>query len=333
MNFHQFLIFMALTLFWMFFQTARAQEVIVAVIDTGLEVESLKSPSSLWVNSGESGLDQKGRDKSKNGIDDDKNGFVDDANGFNFAGMNSQIRDFHGHGTHVTGIIHRLNPQVKIMVLKYYEPSNPQMNIENTAKAIAYAVKMGAHVINYSGGGHSPDKNELAALKEAEKKGVLVIAASGNDGRNNDFAGFYPASYPLSNIVSVGSSSKNGEPLSSSNYGPKSVHVVAEGENIFAPILNSKFGAMTGTSQAAAYVSGVASLIFQERPQASDQEVKAQLLLSGSPLAFLKTKTKYKRKVEASRALAYRNSNRDAFDRPLRVAESLFENDFLFRTQ
>ena len=120
--------------------------------------------SNLWKNKGETGLDKQGRSKETNKIDDDGNGFIDDVHGWNFVSNNNKVKDYHGHGTHVAGIvgaeggngkgISGVSPKVNLMILKYYDPrfSNTD-NLKNTIKAIEYATKMGAKIINYSGGG------------------------------------------------------------------------------------------------------------------------------------------------------------------------------------
>jgi thermitase len=335
MKIKEFIVFLLALTTWMFFQIARADEtqIIVAIIDTGLDVKALPSTSKLWQNLAETGLDQQGRSKASNGIDDDKNGFIDDVNGFNFAADNNKINDQHGHGTHVTGIIHKLNPKAQIMVLKYYEPGSPLKNLENTTRAIRYAVKMGAHIINYSGGGQSPDRMEYAALKEAEEKGVLVVAASGNEGYNNDLQGFFPASYQLKNIVSVGSTDDKGQLLKSSNYGERSVDIAAEGENIISNLPGDKKGSMTGTSQAAAFVSGVASRIMERFKTSNFSEVKEQLVASGAFKTSLNGRIRSGRQIELDRAIASRDSNRDAFDRVSPTTYNLFENDFIYKHQ
>ncbi len=325
----------------MYFQIARAddKQIIVAVIDTGLDAKTLSDPSKLWQNPQETGLDKNGLDRATNGIDDDKNGFIDDVNGYNFASSNNKITDQHGHGTHVTGIIQKHSPNARLMILKYYQPNSPQKNLDNTTLAIRYAVKMGAHIINYSGGGQSPDQKEFLALKEAEAKGILVIAASGNEGYNNDLQGFYPASYKLKNIVSVGSTDGRGQLLSSSNYGERSVDIAAEGENIISNLpgagsgLGSRKGIMTGTSQAAAFVSGVASRIMEQFKTSNFNEVKEQLLASGAFKSNLSGRIKTSRQIELDRAIASRDSNRDAFDRISPTSYNVFENDFIYKHQ
>ena len=145
------------------------------------------SRTTLWVNSGETGVDKKGKNKGSNGIDDDGNGCIDDIHGCNFINMTGNIRDLHGHGTHIAGIIGATRgngvgvsgvaPHISMMILKYYDPAASGFNnLNNTVKAIHYAIQQGAHIINYSGGGTSPSVLEKRAIKLAEKKGILFVA-------------------------------------------------------------------------------------------------------------------------------------------------------------
>src|SRR5690606_23680000 len=130
---------------------------------------------NLWVNPGETGLDRFGRDKATNGVDDDGNGFVDDVHGWNFVNNNNDLRDDHGHGTHIAGIIGAeggngigisgVSPKVSLMCLKYYDAKGSDVNnLINTVKAIDYAVNMNCDIINYSGGGVAPSADEKAAI-------------------------------------------------------------------------------------------------------------------------------------------------------------------------
>ena len=106
-----------------------SKDVIVAIIDTGADVNHEDLKNNIWKNPGETGLDSQGRDKATNGIDDDNNGYIDDVNGWNFVSNNNNLTDNHGHGTHIAGIIGAeadngkgisgVSPNVSMMILKY----------------------------------------------------------------------------------------------------------------------------------------------------------------------------------------------------------------------
>lgn len=251
-------------------------EVIVAVIDTGVDVQHSDLAGRVWVNPNE----------KLNGIDDDKNGFIDDISGWNFVHQSNDITDNHGHGTHVAAIIagkeSGVSPNTKIMVLKYTDPKKFDFDAsQTTVQAIEYATKMGAHIINYSSGGYSASPEEKEAIRKASEKGVLFVAAAGNDGLNTDKVPFYPASYGLKNIISVSASDMARKLLQLSNYGTRSATLIAPGKDVESALPREKYGRMSGTSQATAFVSGSASVImsnfgFQFKPEA----VRDQLSIS-----------------------------------------------------
>ncbi len=304
----------------------KSEEIIVAVIDTGIDLEQTQLKGRLWTNPGETGLDQKGHDKASNGLDDDRNGFVDDVHGWNFAADSSDIDDQHGHGTHIAGIIaaekkdevQGIAPQARIMSLKYYDPKTPGLdNLRNSTRALRYAVRMGARIINYSGGGTEPNAEELQILRKANEKGILLVAAAGNEKSNSDNRPFYPAGYRLSNILSVAAVDSNSLMLPSSNYGRKSVDVAAPGLKILSTLPGGKLGYMTGTSQATAYVSGTAAQILSLRrghPKMSPNQLKRQILQTVARTAALREKTISGGRVELSRTLTMRDRNTSLSD-------------------
>src|SRR4029077_10572959 len=125
--------------------------------------------------------------------------------------------------------------------------SNPgSVNLRNTVKAINYAIDHGARIINYSGGGPEFSEEEYLAIKRAESKGILFVAAAGNERQNTDLVEnyYYPSAYRLSNIISVAATDIHNNLLPSSNWGKKSVDVAAPGENIYSTLPQNKFGYM-----------------------------------------------------------------------------------------
>ncbi len=295
--------------------TKGSKDIIVAVIDTGIDVNHEDLKSNLWKNPGETGLDSKGRDKATNGIDDDGNGFVDDVYGWNFVSNNNKLDDNHGHGTHIAGIIGAeaenkkgisgISPEVSLMILKYYDPKVPNNdNLKNTIKSIQYAVKMGAHIINYSGGGTDFSQEEHDAIAEAEKKGILFVAAAGNERSNSDQFHYYPADYKLKNIISVTAIDPTTEVLASSNYGVETVDIAAPGQNILSALPNNTYGLMTGTSQATAFVTGAAVLVMSHKELTGNaEEAKKYILATGDSSSSLMSKTRTSRQLNLFKAL------------------------------
>ena len=295
--------------------TQGSKAIVVAVIDTGLDIRHEDLTKNLWINPGESGLDKNGKKKSSNGKDDDNNGYIDDIHGWNFVANNSSLTDNHGHGTHISGIIGAVggngkgisgvSPKVSLMTLKYFDPKSLSTNnLENTVKAIHYATENGAHIINYSGGGTDFSLKEKEAIIRAQKRGILFVAAAGNERSNSDQNKYYPADYDLNNIISVTAIDPNKNILPSSNYGQITVDIAAPGEQIYSTLPHGKYGPMTGTSQATAFVSGVAALIMAHNSDYSAAKVAKYIKNTGDVIDSLKGKTRYKRKLNSYRALS-----------------------------
>lgn len=273
-----------------------SKKIVVAIIDTGIDYTHLEVRDNLWINKGETGSLKNNSltcsDKSCNGIDDDGNGFIDDVIGWDFVHEVPLPYDTHGHGTHIAGIIAGSSangigssgvcPTASIMALKYYDNSGiGYNNLQNTVRAIHYAVNNGANIINYSGGGSDPSLAERIAIEDAQQHGVLFIAAAGNDGHNNDLQPYYPASYGIDNIISVASITKNDQLLPSSNFG-HTVNVGAPGLSILSSLPGEKFGTMSGTSQATAFVTGTAALIASQLEGPFDYKKVKRLILEGA---------------------------------------------------
>lgn len=301
--------------------TQGSKDTIVAVIDTGIDELHEDLKSNMWTNPGESGKDANGKDKASNGIDDDGNGFIDDVHGWNFVSNNNKLDDNHGHGTHIAGIvgaeagnkkgISGIAPKVSLMILKYFDPKVPNTdNLKNTIASIKYAVKMGAHIINYSGGGTDYSQEEHDAVAEAEQKGILFVAAAGNERSNSDQYHYYPADYNLKNIISVTAIDPTTEVLASSNFGVNTVDIAAPGQNILSCLPHNSYGLMTGTSQATAFVTGAAVLVMSHKDQYfKATEIKKYILATGDTANSLITKTRTSRQLNLFKSLTILDSD------------------------
>ena len=238
-----------------------AKDIVVAIIDTGIDIHHPDLKDNLWVNT----LEKNG----KKGVDDDENGLIDDIHGWNFADGNENIMDYHGHGTHVAGIIGGtgkkcqpgISPKVSLMILKYYSEGAPgSVNLNNTIRSINYAIQKGAHIINFSGGGPHPNEEERQAIELALEKNILFVTAAGNEHSNIEKHPYYPASYNLSNILSVGASDRFDKHSQFSNKGNK-VTAHAPGTEIYSTLPGENCGRLTGTSQATPIFTGGAVLL------------------------------------------------------------------------
>lgn len=278
--------------------------VTVALIDTGCDYHHPDLARNIWNNPGENGLAPDGSDRASNGLDDDGNGFVDDAHGWDFVSGTPAIMDDHGHGTHVAGIVAATAPRVRLMILKYYDTDNAGFqNLDHTVAAIRYAVANGAQVINYSGGGLIRNAAEEEALRWARARGVVVVAAAGNEGVNSDFYPFYPADYDLDNILSVTAVDRRGHLLDFSNYGRGTVDVAAPGKNIYSALPGGQHGYLTGTSQATAFVTGVAALLVASERFTTPADLISHVLAHGRALASLRDRVGNGQMLDAARAL------------------------------
>jgi thermitase len=214
--------------------------------------------------------------------------------------------DSHGHGTHVAGIVKSVFPEVKLLALKYYNPkSSGSANLSATIKALKYAVDNNVDIINYSGGGPESSSEELNVLKLAERKGILVVAAAGNERSNIDDKrhAYYPASYGLSNIITVGAYDDGLTIIPSSNYGKNSVDIAAPGHRIRSAIPGNGAAYMTGTSQATAFVTGVAALIRSKHPGLKFSQIKNLILSASTKVKNFEGKILGAGKLDAGKAL------------------------------
>lgn len=266
---------------------SKKREIVVAVIDTGIDAAHPFLKDNLFLPGANVTPTSYGVDFSKG------------------ATSKTAPVDTHGHGTHVAGIVKSVYPEVKIMALKYYNPqASGQDNLNSTIEALRYAVDQNVDVINYSGGGPEPALEELRILKLAEKKGILVVAAAGNEQSNIDFKNnaYYPASYGLENIISVTAHDQSVNVLSSSNYGKQSVDISAPGYRIKSALPAGRAGYLTGTSQATAFVSGVAALLMAEFPVLTTADIKRIVKDSAKKELTLVAKTNTGGKLDASNA-------------------------------
>lgn len=199
------------------------------------------------------------------------------------------IYDHHGHGTHIAGLIasdeYSMGANVKILPLKFYNPNaTGDENLDSSLKALRYAISQNVEIINYSGGGPERSESEYQLLKLAEKKGILIVAAAGNEGSNLNIAknAYYPCSYNLSNVICVASIDKHGDIVDSSNYGNKFANILAPGDHIKSTLQNGRSGYLTGTSQATAIVSGVMAYLKSYNPSLKATEIKKIVQLTAN---------------------------------------------------
>ena len=268
-------------------------DVVVAVIDTGVDTAHPDLASNIWVNAGE---DCPGC--RTNGVDDDGNGYVDDWRGWDFANGDNNPADDNGHGTHVAGTVAATGNNglgvagvtwsSKIMPLKFLG-ADGSGTTDDAISAILYARAKGVPILNNSWGGGDGSEALRDAIEQADASGELFVAAAGNDFTNTDVEPFYPASYDLPNILVVGASDQLDRKAWFSNYGVRTVDLSAPGTNVYSTWTGATYRFADGTSMATPQVSGAAALARAVFPNASGVGLKALLLRDVDPIAMLNT--------------------------------------------
>ena len=266
-----------------------SENVVIAVIDTGLDYNHVDLAANAWTNPGEI---------PGNGVDDDNNGCVDDVYGYDFYHDSSDPLDDHGHGTHCSGTIAAvgnngigivgINWRARIMALKAFN----QYGSGSTLAAIAsieYVAMMkqrGVPVVAMSNswGNTTYTQSMKDAISAANSAGVLFIAAAGNYSRDNDATPFYPASYNVPNVISVAASDYNDNLASFSCYGATSVDLAAPGVSILSTIPGDGYSSWNGTSMATPHVTGVAALVRAEFPGITHIDIKDRILEGVDPI-------------------------------------------------
>jgi len=238
-----------------------SKEIIVAVIDTGIDYTHPELKNQMWVNEKEL--------NGEEGKDDDENGFIDDIYGYDFVNDDGDPKDDHNHGTHCAGVIgaeHNkkgiagVNANIKLMGLKFLSKSGSG-TAAGAISSVIYAVDNGANILSNSWGGGNPSQAMIEAIEYAQEKGVMFIAAAGNESNNNDSKPSYPASYKIDNVISVAASDIKDKKASFTNYG-LSVHIAAPGVGIYSTIKNGKYASYSGTSMACPHVAGALALLM-----------------------------------------------------------------------
>jgi subtilisin family serine protease len=261
--------------------------VVVAIVDTGVDLDHPDLVNQIWVNRNEI---------AGNGIDDDGNGYVDDVSGWDFVGNDNNPNDGNGHGTHVAGIVAAeangfgatgVAPGATIMPIRALD-NNGYGSQTSIASGIRYAAQNGADIINLSLGGAYSTVIQ-SAIEFARSLDVLVVVASGNEYASTPS---YPARFSASmtNVISVGAHNSSGGIASFSNDvgGSGAVQVDGPGVSIYSTWTNGGYARLDGTSMAAPHVAGLAALALSANRSLSASHLRAAIvnganrLVSGS---------------------------------------------------
>ncbi len=260
------------------------EEVIVAVVDTGVDYKHEDLADSMWKNQGEI---------EGNGIDDDNNGYVDDIFGIDPLSGDTDPMASHAHGTHVAGTIAAkqnnnigiagIASTAKIMAIRTVPDSSDETDAD-VVESFLYAGKNGAKILNCSFG---KKHNEGGMIVNetidfiGNEYGALVVAAAGNDYKKDiDKNLVYPASFQSNHLMVVASTTKRGRLSSFSNVGVKNVDVAAPGSSIYSTVPGNSYSSMSGTSMASPTAAGVAAELLSNFPELNGESIKKILISS-----------------------------------------------------
>ncbi|HEX8183765.1 MAG TPA: S8 family peptidase [Blastocatellia bacterium] len=299
--------------------TTGSDNIVAAVIDTGIYLAHPDLAPNAWVNP---------REIAGNNIDDDNNGYVDDVNGWNFvADSNMTFEDFNldTHGTHVAGTLGAAGNNgigvagvawhVKLMSLKFIgrqKDGRISGTSADAVKAINYAIDMresgvNLRVINASWAGPDGSESLRKAINKAGKEGILFVCAAGNGGDDNfqddvDEGSVFPAGWASesSSVISVTSINPAGAVPDWANYGRTGVSVAAPGISILSTFPGSGTAFDNGTSMSTPHVSGIAVLLWAHEPSLTPSDVKERIISTAEPVLDLAS-----RAASAGRANAY----------------------------
>jgi thermitase len=272
--------------------STEVKEVIVAVVDTGVDHNHEDLKDIMWSNE---------KEILGNGIDDDNNGYIDDNHGINTLVRDAQGRATmntmasHWHGTHVSGTIAATQnngigiagvaSNVKIMAIRTV-PDNADELDSDIVEAYLYAANNGAKVINCSFGKSLNEGGMVVrdTINQISKKGVIVVASAGNDSsgpfswHNNDVNQKFPASFDSENLLVIASTTSSGGLSSFSNIGPTTVDVASPGSNIYSTVNGNRYSMASGTSMAAPNASGVVAMVMGYYPNLKNTTIKKVLM-------------------------------------------------------
>jgi subtilisin family serine protease len=291
--------------------TTGSSDVVVAVIDTGVYYTHRDLAANMWRNEA---------DCNNNGIDDDGNGYIDDCYGIDTLNGDSNPNDDNDHGTHVAGIIGAVgnnalgvtgvNWSVKILPCKFLD-SQGTGYLSGAIACLDYVKMMkdrGVNIVasNASWGSSYPSQALADAIDAQRESGILFIAAVG------PLSVGYPAGEYLPNIISVAATDPTGDlAVVLTSWSPTAVHVAAPGAVILSTTRGSTYAVFSGTSMAAAHVTGLAALLKAQNPQRDWREIKNLILASGDPLFAdypMGRRLITDKRINAARALTCSNS-------------------------
>jgi hypothetical protein len=291
------------------FSTGSAQ-VLVAVIDSGIDYRHPDLAANVWTNPGESGDDGSGHDKAANGRDDDGNGYADDVHGFDFVAGGEPL-DENDHGTHVAGIIGGCGGNHQGAVGVCWKVQLASLRIldrrglgftSDAVRAVRYATRIGARMSVDAWGGGGRSALLEAAIQDAGAHQVLFIAACGNSGEDLALRPFYPAAYALDNVIAVAASDRDDLLAPFSSFG-SFVHLAAPGVEVPSTVRGA-YATASGTAAAAAHVAGACALLAAFAPGLNADQIRSRVLSTTDPTPGLDRQCSTGGRLNVYRAIA-----------------------------
>ena len=270
--------------------------VLVAVLDTGVDIRHPDLQPNLYHNKGEIPDD---------GIDNDGNGVVDDVHGYDAADRDGNPWSDDPHGTHCAGTIAASGkvigaaPTTKVLPIKIFDEDD-WTDAASIVRALQYAQQAGAKIASHSYGGLAYNQAVRDMFASTD---MLHFVASGNYSSNNDENKNFPSSYNLENMVSVAASDRNDKFAEFSNYGPGTVHLAAPGVDIYSTTSYGNHGSWSGTSMACPHAAGAAALVASVFPDESPVQWKERILESVDKQPGWETKLETGGRLNTAKAL------------------------------
>jgi subtilisin family serine protease len=257
-----------------------SSSVVVAVMDTGLKTGHSDLTANVWTNPGE---------VAGNGIDDDLNGYVDDVHGYDFAYVDGDPDDVHGHGTLCAGVVAAVQdnslgvtgvaPLCQVAGVKaalnsgyFYDSA--------TVPAYLYCADMGFKVISMSFFSDGVSAAERDGIDYCWQNGVVLVAAAGN---SLSVIPYYPGAYE--NVIAVAATDSANNPTWFTDYGSW-VDVAAPGVGVATTSLGGYTTGFAGTSASTPHVAGLAALLWSANPAATATEIRAALEDTATPTIY-----------------------------------------------
>lgn len=292
--------------------TTGSHEIVVAVIDTGIDWNHPDLAENIYFNIAELGFDANGNPRKSNGVDEDNNGFVDDWVGWNFYSNNNNPMDDNMHGTHCAGTIGAVGNnsigvagvawRVRMLPIKFLG-ANGGGFASGGAESLLYAGIKNVHLTSNSWGGGGNSALIESAVAHLNTLGIPVIAAAGNNGSDLATVPAYPAAYTFPNVVTVIATDHRDQIAPFSNFGTTLAHIAAPGVNTMSTINDNRYRALSGTSMATPHVAGAMALGYAMLPDAGMDFMIGKLLGSVDVKSNLATRCSTSGRLNVHRLL------------------------------